>query len=328
MTERQHLSLVRTAGGSTIAETGAHLGLAASTVEAALARARRTAGARNLAHLAAIGVRAGLVPLHVPRHSPGSLTARRLEVMAQFAEGLTTYQVAAALGITPSTVSGTQTIVYRQLGVTTLPAAITMLCSLGQLNRSPYCTRAACVATRQQQAPAGPQGARDAALRWAEGLAEAARERAEHQRLGRQLAHVTAQLAGSRAELETMLQQVQRAGEEAQAVRQIWAETFELRRQVRDLAAAVRPAVDTAQDAHRLATSTRTAVEETLQAAKSLIPAFHDLEAGRRELAAGWRALDAARAQTAPGQAEDGTLPVRVPGRAAIPAEARPWRRT
>ncbi|MFF0413454.1 LuxR C-terminal-related transcriptional regulator [Kitasatospora sp. NPDC004745] len=320
LTEREHLALVRLAGGSTIAAIGTHLGLAPTTVQVALGRARRRAGARTLTHLAAIGVRTGLIPLHVPRHHPGPLTARRREVLALFAEGLTIGQIAAALGITPNTIKTSRTIVYRHLGVTTLPAAVTMLLSLDELDRRPHCTTAACVAAHQKQTRAStPTDARTEALHWANTLAAAATERLEHQRLHHQLTHATAQLAQSRADMEAMLQQVQQAGQEVSTAHRMWAETAELRRQVRDLHDAVRPAADEAKEALRLAESTRAAVAETLQSAGALERAYERLEARRKQL----DAVDQAVVDRPPAVGP----PVRGPVREAIPPEQRPWRR-
>ncbi|MFF7995142.1 LuxR C-terminal-related transcriptional regulator [Kitasatospora xanthocidica] len=321
--ERAHLALVRVAGGNTVSETATYLGLAPSTVEVALMRARRVVGARNLAHLTVMGVRAGLVPLHVPRHLPAPLTARRLEIFTHFAEGLTINETAAALGVSPHTITTLRAAVFRQLGVATLPGAVTMLCSLGQVDRDLHCVNAACVAARRRQAPHGtPENARAAALQWADGLAEAARERVEHQRLRRLLDHVTAQLAESRADAEAMLHRVEQAGRQVAAATRIWVETAELRHQVRDLAGDVRAAATTAQEAHRLAASTHNRVEETLQTASLLAPAFEELETRRKLLAAEWRALEAARAQP-----QVDPEPERVLARPPVPAEERSWRR-
>ncbi|MEU8926693.1 hypothetical protein AB0D10_38190 [Kitasatospora sp. NPDC048545] len=167
-----------------------------------------------------------------------------------------------------------------------------------------------------------PEDATAAALQWAGALAEAARERAEHQRLRQQMALVTAQLADSRANAEAMLEQLGQAGRQVEAVTRLWVENAGLRSKVRDLTGEIQAAVATAQEAHRLAESARTVVQETLQAAGSISAGFEELEAWRKALAAEWRALEMARAQ-APAGPDSGRAPVRAP----VPAEARSWRR-
>ena len=61
LTGKELLAVKLAADGSTVAETARIVGLSSETVKTQLSRARRKLGARNMAHLVALALRAGII---------------------------------------------------------------------------------------------------------------------------------------------------------------------------------------------------------------------------------------------------------------------------
>ncbi|MFJ5071607.1 hypothetical protein ACIQC7_34845 [Kitasatospora sp. NPDC088556] len=332
VTQREHDVLVLTATGDEVRQVAKRLGLGRTAVQGDLARLRDRTGARTTGHLAAIGVRAGLVPLLVPHRHPGRLTSRQVLVASMLAEGLSIDETTEAVGFKRGVVFRTQRDTRQLLGVPNLPATLTMLYSLGELVRTHPCPVPDCTAARhaREQHPDNQQAARNAALHWAADTSLAARLRAENRRARAQLASTVSKFNGSLAELGLAQHEAQQALHETEA----------LRRQAND-AATVTNAMTANLDALRH--QAETAIEDIAQLryrAHELHQAYialkrgqedlqrgeAELEQGRRRLMDGWQELTAARDQARaalPDPASAQKRPVRAP----IPHEDRYWHR-
>ncbi|MFD4397182.1 hypothetical protein [Kitasatospora sp. NPDC058478] len=332
LTQREHDVLVLTATGDEVRQVGKRLGLGRTTVQKDLARLRGRTGARTASHLAAIGVRAGLVPLLVPHRHPGRLTSRQVLVASAHAEGLSADETSEVGGFKRDVVFRTQRDIRQMLGVPNLCAALTMLYSLGELARTHPCPTPACTAARhaREQHPDNLQDARNAALHWAADTSLAARLRAENRRARAQLASTVSKFNGSLAELGLAQHDAQQALHETEALRrQTNAATTATNAMTAGLDALRHQAQTAAEDVANL----RYRAHELHQAYVALKRGQEDLqrgeaelEKGRRRLMDGWQELTAARDQAR------AALPVpdpaqKRPVRAPIPHEDRYWHR-
>ncbi|MFD0403817.1 hypothetical protein [Kitasatospora sp. NPDC127116] len=214
LTREQRDVLVLTAAGRTIPAVALRMGCSTGVVCYELKRLRSITGARNAAHLAAIGVRAGIVPAVGPDRPPGRLDSTQVRVFAHISAGLMPREIAEITGRGPAVVRDAVREVGELLGVQRIPAMITMLFGLGELPRRHHgCSRPACVLSRQQQELAtGPrQEAREAAARWAEDVAAAAVWRTEHRRARQELADALARLDDGMTELRAARFEAQEA---------------------------------------------------------------------------------------------------------------------
>ncbi|MFE7531620.1 hypothetical protein ACFU7Y_38820 [Kitasatospora sp. NPDC057542] len=316
LTQDQHDVLVLTAAGSTHPEIGRRLGFSTGTVQGEVKRLRRITGARNAGHLAAIGVRAGLVPAIGPACPPGRLTSDQVQVHALLAEGYDLREVADLAGLSQMTVREAKNEVRELLGTRRLPSVLTMLLGLGELSRRHWCRRTACVFARQErELRTGPRvEAREAAARWAEDIALTAGWRAEHRRARQELAQNMSRIGDSLSELRA----ARIEAEEVMAMVQLL--------EAEHAAAAVRRSTDAQALAH--AQAARTALAGVRQVMRNVEDINVRLTAlGRRqdELGQEQQRLSEGFAQQAELAAAREQARAQLLARPPIPPEARPW---
>ncbi|MER7673115.1 hypothetical protein ABTY61_32300 [Kitasatospora sp. NPDC096128] len=328
---RQHDVLVLTATGSDARTTAQRLGCGAGTVERDLVRLRALTGARTNGQLVVIAARAGLLPPQVPRRHPGPLTDPQRQLFAVLAEGQTLHEAADAVGMDRTDVVRVQHAVHRRLGVKRLPAALAMLCALGELAHRHPCTRPECELARldRQQHADVRQDAEEAARQWADALAQAAAQRAEFQGARAELQRLTAELALTRAQLDAVRHEMDRALESCRTAAKQARSVSDLADGAAEGAGAVRVEVNElraqVRAAGREAQWARSIAHDLRQDSAVVREGIAEVDKGRAQLAAGWLDLAAARENAA--KAPDATRPPPVP-RTPIPLQHRPWHRS
>ncbi|MFE3505325.1 hypothetical protein ACFXPX_36650 [Kitasatospora sp. NPDC059146] len=311
LTCRQHSVLLLTAVGHDIRSIGHSLGCGHPVVARELARMRKLTGARTNGQLVLTGARAGLVPPLVPDRPPGSPTAPQLRLFVLLGEGQAVADAADAAGIRLEAARRLQYAVYQRLGVRRLAAALAMLHAIGALEHHHPCPNPACEQARRtrEQPEHERQAARDAALRWADQVTQAAALRGDLRRGRAELARIVAELTAGQAELEACRTAARQARE---ALRQTETDAGtvggELREIRRELAAAADDVARTRDDA-RLLQHGQNGLEQ----------GFEELEAARDRLVTGWVQLAAANEQATRAQP--------APARAPIPPQDRAWHR-
>ncbi|MEU1287995.1 hypothetical protein [Kitasatospora sp. NPDC005856] len=329
LTRFQHDVLVLTAAGNTHAAISQRLDSSIHTVQHAVKRLRSITGASNAGHLAAIGVRAGLVPAIGPACPPGRLTSEQAQVYALLAEGYDLRKIAVVAGLSPAAVREAKHEVRQLFGPLRLPALLTMLLGLGELSRRHWCRQTMCLFARQDHSlRTGPRvAAREAAAHWAEDIALAAGWRAEHRRAREELAQTMRRIDDSLLELRA-------ARAEAEEVLAM-VRVLEAEKEAAAAAAAARSAIDTQALAHaQAATAALAGVQQVLHHAQDVNRRLTALGRRQDELGQEQQRLregfeQQAELAAASNQAKTELPPVRAvgqrPARDPIPASSRPW---